>query len=170
MGRKPAISEFPARDQTSWRQVSVGVLVLLLGSLVYVLDRPPESVPFFDTINFSHLVPNFFFPLGGNLPAFAHAFAFSLLTAAWLGGRRHHALYACGFWFSVDCLFELGQHPVLAPQFSQLFPDHFDAISILKHVEMYFVFGRFDNWDLVSIALGASTAYLFVLWTLRMDE
>jgi len=87
---------------TSWIQVAVAFSVLMLGTLVYVLDRSSESVPFFSAISLADTLPPVFGRMGESLPTFAHVFAFSLLTAAWLGRGRRNAVAACLGWFGMD--------------------------------------------------------------------
>lgn len=146
----------------SWIQASVGAFVLLLGTLVYVLDRPADSVPFLTTLSLVHLTSGFFGQVSDSLPTFSHVFAFSLLTVAWLGGRRQTGLLACLAWFSVDTAFELGQHPQIAEHLVQRIPSWFEGVPILELADSYFLSGTFDPWDLVSIAVGAAAAYVLI--------
>ena len=155
---------------TNWTQVAVAVLTLALGTLVYVLDRPAGSVPFFSAIHIAEGWPAVFGRIGDSLPTFVHAFAFSLLTAAWLGGGRRFALAACLTWFGVDSAFEAGQHPRFAQGLAERVPGWFDAVPILDRADRYFLRGTFDVTDLVSIALGAAAAYLLIRCTAPKEE
>jgi len=150
---------------TNWAQVAVAVFVLFVGTLVYVLDRPGESVLFFSTVNISGLLPSLFGRIGESLPTFSHAFAFSLLTAAWLGEGERIGFSACLTWFGVDTACEVGQHPQISERLVQFIPGWFERLPILKQTDVYFLSGTFDVGDLISIALGAAAAYLVTVCT-----
>ena len=169
MGGRPTTKGVQAAPVTNWTQVAVAVFVLVLGTLVYVLDRSSESVPFFSAVSLAHLLPGLFGRIGESLPTFSHVFAFSLLTAAWFGGGRNTGLAACLVWFGVDAAFEVGQHPQIAPELAQLVPAWFDSLPILSQSGGYFLLGTFDAWDLTSIAMGAGTAYVFISWISSRD-
>ena len=143
-----------------WFQVSLALVVLGLGTLVYVIDRPPGLTALPESITLFHPTVKFFGALGQSLPAFAHAFAFSLLTIALVGGGRGVTIGACMSWFLVDTAFELGQYPTIASKLAHLIPAWFEAVPILNRTDTFFRYGTFDSLDLLSIALGALTAYV----------
>lgn len=145
---------------TSWVHVPVALVVLVLGVLVYVLDRPSEAAPFLSAISAAHLLPNVFGRLGENLPTFAHVFAFSLLTEAWAGGGKRSCLLVCMTWFGIDSAFEIGQYPKISEQLVQIIPGWLEGLPILGQADAYFLSGTFDTRDLISIAVGAAAAYL----------
>jgi len=140
--------------------ISLGALAL--GALVYVVDRPAVTV---------YLLPHawslarghhpWFGSLGGHLPEFVHVYAFILLTLAVSPGRAR-ALPICAFWWAVDSLFEIGQHPTLAPRIAASLPEWFQRIPILDHTANYFLHGTFDPGDLLAIALGTLVAYFSI--------
>ena len=140
----------------------IGLTVLLLGTLVYILDRPPEQVPVLSDLSLSHQIPAVFGSVGHSLPTFAHVFAFCLLTALLLGNAKRHAAAVCLAWFGLDSAFELGQTEQAADWLQSFIPQWFDYLPILDQTSSYFVNGTFDVFDLVSIALGAVTAYLMI--------
>ena len=150
-------------------QVGAGLLVLVLGTLVYVLDRPSSSAPFFSTVSMAHLLPSLFGRVGDSLPTFAHVFAFALVTTACLGGGRRIARLACLAWFGIDTAFEVGQHSSIADRLVSFIPGWFEQLPILEHADAYFVLGTFDAWDLASIAAGAAAAYLITLFPTHGD-
>jgi hypothetical protein len=170
MGESPTREGASGAPATNWTQVAIAVLTLALGTLVYVLDRPAGSVPFFSAIHLAEGWPALFGRIGDSLPTFVHAFAFSVLTAAWLGGARRFALPACLTWFGVDSALEAGQHPRFAQTLADLVPGWFDALPILGRADSYFLRGTFDVIDLISIALGAAAAYLLIRCTGRTEE
>lgn len=156
-----------ARDvpRTNWSQVAVALTVLVVGALVYVLDRPGDTAPFFSALSFSDLVPGVFGPLAESLPTFAHVFALSLLSVAWFGAGKRAALPACLIWLAVDSAFEVGQHPQIAERLVQFIPAWFEGLPILGQADAYFLSGTFDTRDLISIAVGAAAAYLTIAYT-----
>jgi hypothetical protein len=143
-----------------WFQVSLALLALGLGTLVYMLDRPPGTTALPESITLFQPTVKFFGALGQSLPAFAHVFAFSLLTVAFIGGGRRSAIAACSGWLLVDAAFELGQHPTIAPKLAHLTPTWFEVIPILNRTDGFFRYGTFDPLDLLFIALGALAAYI----------
>lgn len=138
----------------------IGLTALLLGTLVYLTDRPPGETALPDNLNLYGLVPTLFGAVGRHLPAFAHVFGFSLLTVALIDGGRHAAIAVCVGWFLVNSAFELGQHAVIAPSLSQVIPAWFENIPILARARGYFLYGTFDSLDVLAIGLGALAAYL----------
>ena len=152
-------------DRTSL-QVILGLVVLLVGTLVYVLDRSPAQVPLLSAISLFGELPPIFGAIGHSLPTFAHVFAFAVLSTVILGNSRKMALWICAGWFAVDAAFEVGQHPLIWERISSVMPGGESQLTVLNSVKNYFVLGTFDAWDLVSIALGAWFAYLLLRWRL----
>ena len=138
--------------------------MLALGTLVYVIDRPPGETALPDSINLYGTLPALFGAIGHSLPAFTHIFAFSLLTAACLGKGRYVAVGACATWLLVDTAFELGQHSSLAPYVAVAVPEWFQQIPILGRATGYFLNGTFDPWDLAAIFAGTLVAYATLTW------
>ncbi|HEY5622817.1 MAG TPA: hypothetical protein VIV14_03575 [Gammaproteobacteria bacterium] len=157
------------RSRASRAELALGALVLALGTLVYALDRPPDSAPLLSAINLHRFFDDVFGSIGEFLPAFAHVFAFSLFTATWLGGGKRTTLLACVTWFGIDTAFEVGQHPQIAEPLVRMIPGWFEYLPILAQTDTYFLSGTFDDRDLISIAAGAATAY-FVHTCIRAGE
>jgi len=145
-------------------ELVLGVAALALGTLVYVIDRPPGETALPDSINLYGTLPALFGAIGHSLPAFTHVFAFSLLTAACLGHGRYAAVGACATWLFVDTAFELGQHPSLAPYVAAVVPGWFQQIPILGRTAGFFLNGTFDPWDLAAIFAGTLAAYATLTW------
>ena len=147
------------------RQVFVGLTALLLGSLVYLVDRPPDQTYFIYisglNISLYNTLPNIFGAIGNSLPAFIHVFAFILITAGLLGCRKKGSLIICLSWLLVDGAFELGQK--FNTWSSSAIPGWFTGIPFLENTESYFLKGTFDFVDIVAIALGSVTAYCVLL-------
>lgn len=100
------------------RQILIGLSVLLIGSLVYLIDRPPDqtyfvySCPF--NISLFKTFPNLFGLIGNSLPAFVHVFSFILITAGLLSYQKKGCIIICACWFIIDCAFELGKIQFIA--------------------------------------------------------
>jgi hypothetical protein len=144
--------------------------VLLLGTLVYVLDRSPAQVPVLSALSLFGQLPPIFGAIGHSLPTFAHVFAFSVLSAVVLGNSRSVALWACLGWSGIDAAFEAGQHPLVWERVGALIPSGFSQLVVLAPIKSYFALGTFDARDLLSIALGALCAYLLLRWSLPNTE
>ena len=151
------------------RQILIGVLGLLIGTLVYLVDRPPDQTYFVYSIplhiSLFKTLPNLFGPIGKSLPSFIHVFSFILLTAGIISSRKKGFLIVCLCWFTVDCVFELGQ------KFNSLslktIPGWFSGIPILENTRNYFIHGTFDFNDLVAISVGTIAAYFVLLSTAK---
>ena len=148
-------------------QVLIGLAGLLVGSLIYLVDRPPEKTYFVysSSINISlyNTIPNIFGVIGNSLPDFLHVFSFILITAGLTYCQKRGFLIICLSWFLVDCAFELGQ------KFNDLaliiIPDWFTGIPFLENTENYFLRGTFDYIDLIAIAFGTAIAYFVLITT-----
>lgn len=81
--------------------------------------------------------------------------------------RRGPALLACAGWLIVDSLFEIAQREDLAVRIVKYLPDWFAEWPLLDNVAAYFMVGRFDPLDLVSIFAAGIAAYLLVLYSTR---
>ncbi len=150
-------------------QLVLGLAVLLLGTLVYLVDRPPEQAFLPSAFSLFDVTSCVFGRLGGSLPTFAHVFAFSLLTEPLLGGGKRTAIATCLGWTAMEAAFELGQHPALAPGLVKLVPSWFEQIPVLEKTGRYFLRGTFDAGDMLSIALGGLAAYVVIRRTQRRE-
>ena len=152
-------------------QVLIGLAVLLLGGLVYLIDRPPDQTYFIYSssikISLYDTLPNLFGLIGNSLPAFIHVFSFILITAGLISWRKRGYIIICLSWFLVDSAFELGQK--FNTWSSILIPDWFTNIPLLENTENYFQKGTFDFIDLAAIAFGSIAAY-FVLLTTNISK
>jgi hypothetical protein len=154
------------------RQIFIGIAFLILGSLVYLVDRPPGQTYFVYSspvnISLNHLIPNLFGPIGNSLPAFVHIFSFILITAGLIGNQKRGYLIICLGWFLVDCACELGQkYSSLA---LNIIPDWFTGIPFLENTKNYFLYGTFDFSDLAAITIGTVIAYFVLLSTNKSER
>ena len=102
-----------SRIMVNRSQVLIGLATLLLGSLVYLIDRSPDQTYFvyrIINIDLHNILPNLFGIVGNSLPAFIHPFSFILITAGLISCEKRGYFIICLSWFLVDCAFELGQN------------------------------------------------------------
>ena len=140
-------------------QLLAALAVLALGTLVYVVDRPEDATPHLSALHALAIIwPHHSLgPIADHLPTFAHAFAFSVLTALALGPAWRAV--SCLGWLSTNAAFEVGQHPRAAEGFAMLLPSSLEQAPLVDALVQYFVSGTFDVGDLVSICVGAAAAY-----------
>jgi hypothetical protein len=150
-------------------QLLIGTAGLLVGLLVYLVDRPPDRTYFVRAythyMSLYDTLPNLFGPIGSSLPAFVHVFSFILITAGLLSCRKRGCLVVCLGWFFVDTVFELGQKFKIWS--SSMVPDWFEGIPFLESCKNYFLLGTFDFFDLAAIGFGTVMAYWVLLTTME---
>jgi len=153
-------------------QILIGLTVLLLGTLVYVVDRPPDQTYFVYksvvNISFHNTLPNLFGLIGNSLPSFVHVFSFILITAGLLHCQKRGCLIICVCWFLTDVIFELGQK--IKALSSAMVPDWFSEILFLENSKNYFLSGTFDLNDLTAIVFGTIIAYFVLSITIKRRE
>lgn len=149
-------------------QIVAAVVVLVIGALVYLLDRSSTSVYLVpDSWSFADRFPPVFGAIGGYLPTFAHTFAFILLTSALLEPWRWSAITACAGWWVVDSLFEIAQSDAWAPVIAAQVPGWFADWPLLDNVADYFIRGQFDPSDLASIGIATVCAFVVIRLSTR---
>ena len=147
-------------------QLLIGAVALLIGGLVYMVDRPPGHTYFISNltnVSFHNNTPRIFGSLGNSLPAFVHVFSFILITGGVLSCQRRGYLVICLSWLLLDFAFELGQKFKTVPL--KVIPGWFSGVPFLENTKIYFLHGTFDVLDLVAIALGTVAAYFLLLTT-----
>jgi len=156
----------------NFRQILIGLSVLVFGTLVYVVDRPPDQTYFvhksFVNISLHDTLPNLFGFIGNSLPAFIHVFSFILITASLMSCRKKGYFFICLSWFLVDCTFELGQK--FNSLFLKIIPSWFAGIPFLENAKNYLLHGTFDPVDLAAFTIGAIVAYFVLLHTIKMEK
>jgi hypothetical protein len=154
------------------QQILIGLAALLVGSLVYLVDRPPDQTYFVYNssidISLYNTLPNLFGIIGNSLPTFIHVFSLILITAGLISFQKKGYRIICLSWFLVDCAFELGQKYKSLPL--KIIPDWFEGILFLENTRNYFIRGTFDPIDLAVIAFGTVIAYLVLLNTMKRRE
>ena len=153
----------------NWRQIIIGSVMLLVGTLVYLIDRPPGHTYFVfkSTVNISLFksLPNLFGVIGNTLPSFVHVFAFILITAGMIACRKRGYLIICLCWLTLDVTFEFGQK--FNAFFSSLVPAWFSKFPFLENTTNYFSRGTFDQADIASAMIGSALAYLVLIATMN---
>lgn len=145
--------------QPEWFIVTVGIVALTIGILIYVFDRSATAVYFIpDSSVIAKTTPLLFGPLGNYLPAFLHTLAFALFANA-IAGRRYIGLMCIG-WFVAEAFLELAQIDAVAFRIAGLLPNWFNEWPILENVSSHFLTGNFDTLDIIFLTLGCMTAYL----------
>jgi len=147
-----------------WVQAAVGGLALVLGGLVYALDRggwPSAQLAGLAGLAGATAAP-WFGSVGGWLPSLVHPFAFSLFTAALRTSGAPPATLACAAWGLVNVLFELGQHPRVGPVLAAHLESAFGAAGGARALAHFFARGRFDPADLAAAVAGAAAAAVWL--------
>jgi hypothetical protein len=159
----------PHRIRVNRLPILLGLCGLVLGLLVYLASRPPESTYFIWAsglkISLYNRLPDLFGWLGDILPAFLHPFSFSLLTAGVLGCRGRKILYTCAIWFVVDFAFELGQK--YSVWTSSIVPEVFVGVPVLENAKEFFARGTFDPLDIAAMGVGCFAAYFVLVLTVE---
>jgi hypothetical protein len=149
------------RTRRTATAITLGVVALLMGLIVYWTQRDPQH---------AWLVPTFAPPVGGFgfgvlgqwLPSFVHPLAFSVFTAALLPPRAAYAYGACVAWAVVNVAFEVGQHPALSARVADALHAVFGTWAPAQRVANYLTRGTFDVGDIVAAVLGATAAALLL--------
>ncbi len=157
----------PPSHSINWFQIAVGMAVLMVGASVYLVDRPPEDTYFIHRspygISLHQDLPNLFGVMGRSLPAFAHAFAFTVITGGFItGGKKGYFTIAVG-WLVVDSAFEFGQR--YGESMIKMIPSWFRGIPFLENLESFFRKGTFDWMDILAVIGGSASAYFFLAAT-----
>lgn len=148
--------------------VSMALIALLAGVLLYLSDRPVGSAWLIPAVPALHGL-GLFGSASGWLPSFVHTIGFALLTAAALPARAGWQYGACLSWFTVDAAFELGQLPQVAPRLAGAIDDLFGPSRLGQHLGAYFMRGSFDVDDLAAAA-GALCAAILLRLAMPMKE
>jgi hypothetical protein len=147
-------------------QIFLAIFALLIGVLVYLLERQPERIYFIPAWLTNTVTGHpFLGGIGNHIPTFVHVYAFILLTMAIVVPAHQYRRYliaVCVFWFSIDGLFEIAQLDAIAHGIANHTPTWFKGIPFLENTAEYFLSSTFDALDLVSIGIGAVAAYYSV--------
>jgi len=139
----------------------LATLFLTVGIIVYAVDRGGAAYFLPDWLATNGEI-SIFGAVGERLPTFVHTLAFILITVAVLRPWPKRVPAICAAWFALECMFEIGQHEALGQRIADAIPGWVDGIPMLEATPIYFASGTFDWLDILSIGLGAVTAYLLV--------
>lgn len=157
-----------------WVLLGSGVLILLLGVFVYVLDRRGAVLPVWFATTVSPIADSelVFGTSGMWLPSFAHAFSFSVLTAAVWRSLGRAAYGACLMWWLIDVAFEATQHPRLSSTVADAMKALPGQTWVAHRVANHFVAGTFDIADVVAITFGsvAAAGLMLLMRSLRHED
>ena len=143
----------------------LAALLLVVGVIVYAVDRGGAAYFLTGWIG-NHNEAEIFGPIGNHLPTFVHTLAMILAFAAVLRPRAHLLPAITIGWFSVECLFEVGQLSPLDAHVAAVLPTWFEYVPVLEAGGDYFTHGTYDPFDLASIGFGAAAGY----WIVRNIE
>jgi len=144
----------------------MAVVAMILGIVVYLLDRQAQSVYFMsDWMALGDGQNSVFGLLGQHIPTFVHVYTFILLTMALVVPEECYSKYllpVCIGWFALDSLFEIAQLDFIAQRIASWVPGWFANVPFLENTASYFVNSIFDVLDLLSIGLGTLAAYVTI--------
>lgn len=146
--------------------ILLGLLLLSIGTMVYLFDRPPDDTYFIFALpfqfSFYDIYPSLFGPIGDFLPHFLHVTAFILLTAGVMNCGKKGYLAICLFWLTINIGFELGQKYSI--QAAALVPDWLEGVFLLENTKNYFLFGTYCPLDMTAIIFGSIWTYIFLIY------
>lgn len=146
----------------------IGMGALILGIMVYLIERPHGTFAF---IRFLPFDPAFLRqlsgplkPFAGSLPDLAHIFSFILLTGSLTPQTRAWDVGLCLGWFGVEIAFELAQG--YGAEIAAILPHNLADQPIQRQIMAYLRQGTLDPLDLIGIFIGMIAAY-WVLYRTR---
>ena len=150
-------------------QIVLGILSLILGTVVYLTDRSPQSTYFVrewcSWMPLYDLLPDLFGALDRSLASFLHVFSFIMITAGLINPSSKGCLVVCLGWLTVDALFEAGQY---FDEFAvTLVPAWFDSWPFLETCQEYFIQGHYDWVDMAAIWGGTLAAWIVLRITTK---
>ena len=152
-------------------QVSLGCLALLLGVLVYLVDRTGAPANFIqDWMTELTDAGEFAGVLKGQLPDFLHIYAFILISASFISPTKKNLLRVCIAWISIECLLEIGQHSAFSQAVVSWIPEYFSHIPLLRNAQNYFLNGTFGWLDITGFFVGSLCAYFTVSFIKRRSR
>jgi len=147
-----------ATNDVNIRILLTGLIFLIMGSLIYLLDRSHTLFPLIPIqLNFTSEIA-IFGRMGFYLPSLFHVVAFSLIGISLLRNYSKYNLACCLFWVMINLLFEIGQ----ASSVTKFLKDHlfeYQHNAIINNILLFFELGTFDWKDMVSTVIGGFIAY-----------
>ena len=138
--------------------ILTAVAALLLGSVVYFLDRYwGDTILLAPFTAYQWPRSSVFGTLGGYLPAILHAYAIPVLIIVALRPWPWTRPWVCILWFTIASILEWLQSDAADSLlfFANTLPGDMPPLGYL---ERYAVQGQFDNFDLLATGVGCLTA------------
>ena len=150
-----SVTAHQSKLRSDARTFALGLACLAAGVLIYTVARPLTVLGFPPVApSVRAALPDAIVALLASAPTFVHTFAFSMMTAAIMGGGQRRLLLVCGVWAAVEIVFELAQSPVLG---TWLLQSPVAAIPI-PYLREYLGSGTFDVADILAALGGAALA------------
>lgn len=125
-----------------WQLLISGLLSLLIGTLVYLFNRPPQSTYFLpEKFTFYQDTTSSFLILTGSLPSFCHVLGFSLVVLALKPNSKYIGI-TCLFWLMVNIFFELSQQPQFTNTLTNL--NNIPLANLIKNYAKHGTFALSD--------------------------
>jgi hypothetical protein len=147
------------RSATDAGLIFTAVAALLLGTVVYLLDRDwANSMLMAPFIAYQWPTSAVFGAFGGSLPALLHAYAIPVLIIVALRPWPSTRPWVCLLWFTLASTLEWLQSDAAVALF--LAADRLPGdVPLLGYLERYAVQGQFDYIDLLATGVGCLTAF-----------
>ena len=141
-----------------WTLYFYALATLVVGILVYVIDRPADDVYFLRIA--SRYMEGSYGQLHDSLPSFLHALAFSLAMIGAVTARTPGTIaQICGAWWLLEGLLEVIQSDSVGGGLSQLLPAGITSVPFLEALPSYMAAGTFDVADLIAAGFGCTLAF-----------
>lgn len=135
-------------------QLLLGILFIIPGILIYMLERPSWQTPWLAYHLFNPASKYILFgTIGYNLPSFFHVVSLALITSGIYAFKKVQYIKVCVGWILFNSIFE-----ILQMNFIQ-------NISDQKWIYNYSLHGVFDSKDILAICLGGCIAYFILIIT-----
>jgi hypothetical protein len=136
---------------------------LILGTSVYVFDRPVDSARLIPSIfHAQYTDEKLFGRIGFFLPSLLHIYAFILFTVVTIKPTAYGLLLTCLSWFGIEAIFECLQHPLAAQFIAQKINNTILNHSPFTLLQEYAASGVFDPKDILGLGIGAVAAFTTV--------
>jgi hypothetical protein len=147
-------------------QVKIGIIIFLIGSLVYFTDRLPlNEVWLTQRLNLYNFDFQIFGKLGYYLPSFVHVLSFTLITAGIIAEKNKSYFILSLLWCLIGLIFELIQSDYFVENLLQFTHNNSRMSGINKWLITYSLRGTFDLIDVIAIFSGSICAYYLLILT-----
>jgi hypothetical protein len=157
------VSSVPVLSREPHSPLETGVIItavaaLLLGTVVYLLDRDWADSLFLESFtDYQWSRSAMFGACGGFLPALLHAYAIPVLIIVALTPWPWTRPWVCLLWFTLASTLEWLQSDIAVALFLGLDRQP-GKVPLLGYLERYALQGQFDYVDLLATGVGCLTA------------